>query len=78
ADLEPDSTVARSGIRDIAERYAVLAERALAQNDRVKTEAYVVIGLKVDPGNTTLLKIRDLLAGDTSPGLLDGIRSLIN
>ena len=59
-EIDPQSKAARLGILNIAERYAILAEQALLNNDLDKTEAYLNIGLKLDPENETLLQIEKL------------------
>jgi tRNA A-37 threonylcarbamoyl transferase component Bud32 len=60
-EIDPGNSQARAGILEIANRYAVLAERALAQNEYEKTEAYINLGLKIDPQNETLLSLKALV-----------------
>ena len=60
-ELEPDSVTAYKGILNIAERYAILAERALADDDIEKTQTYVDLGLQIDPNNDALLSLKSLM-----------------
>jgi serine/threonine protein kinase len=59
-EIDPNSRPARLGLLNIADRYAVLAEQSLVNNEFEKTEAYINIGLKVDSTNETLLQIQKL------------------
>jgi len=58
--INPKSEIARRGILEIADRYALLAEKTLAANDHNKTQAYIDIGLKINPRNETLLSLKQL------------------
>lgn len=59
-EIDPGNTEARAGVSAIADSYAILAEQALVANDHRKTEAYINIGLKIDPTNQTLLRLKKL------------------
>lgn len=61
-ELQPDNRAAYEGILSIAERYAILAERSMANNDMVKTATYIDIGLQIDPQNQALLSLKSLLS----------------
>jgi serine/threonine-protein kinase PpkA len=61
-ELEPDNRTAYEGILAIAERYVILAERSLANNEREKTRTYIEIGLQIDPKNQALLSLQSLLS----------------
>ncbi|MBL1141967.1 MAG: serine/threonine protein kinase [Proteobacteria bacterium] len=61
-ELEPDNRAAYEGILAIAERYVILAERSLANNELEKTRTYIEIGLQIDPGNEALLSLQNLLS----------------
>lgn len=76
-DLEPGNRTAVRGILSIAERYAILAEQAMAKNDWQKTAAYVDIGLRIDPQNRSLLALQDLLKKQ-NPSLIATIKSLFS
>jgi serine/threonine-protein kinase PpkA len=60
--LEADSTdkVAAAGLLNIADRYAILAERSLLDNDYSKAQAYINIGLKFNPNHEALIKLNKL------------------
>lgn len=61
-ELQPDNRAAYEGILSIAERYAILAERSLANNEIDKTQTYVNIGLQINPQNQALLSLNVLLS----------------
>lgn len=58
--MDPDSTAARQGLAEISTRYALLAEREIAEGNYERARSYVSIGLQVDPNNDDLLVLRDL------------------
>ncbi|MCG8380505.1 MAG: hypothetical protein MI865_13665, partial [Proteobacteria bacterium] len=60
-EAEPGSKEARTGLLMIAERYAILADQSLANNDYEKSRAYINIGLRIDPQNDSLLSLRSLI-----------------
>lgn len=53
----PADERAVQGLLDIADSYAVLAERSMLKNDYVKARAYINIGLKFNPGQKTLIEM---------------------
>jgi serine/threonine-protein kinase PpkA len=59
-EIDPANELARQGMLKIAERFAFLAERALATSDIDKARGYVKVGLQFDPKNKTLLTLRSL------------------
>ena len=59
-DIDPDGESARTGMLEIANRYAFLAEQTLAEGDHKKTEAYINLGLNINPDNQTLLTLKQL------------------
>ncbi len=61
-ELEPDNRAAYEGILSIAERYAILAERSLANNEMDKTQTYINIGLQINPANEALLSLKSILS----------------
>lgn len=61
-ELQPDNREAYEGILAIAERYVILAERSLANNELEKTQTYIEIGLQIDPKNQALLSLQSLLS----------------
>lgn len=77
-EINPDNNTARLGLLNIAERYAILAEKALASNDYGKTEAYINIGLRIDPRNQTLLSLQKLNDETRQGTFLETLKSLFN
>jgi serine/threonine-protein kinase PpkA len=74
-ELEPENRTAYEGILAIAERYVILAERSLANNEIEKTRTYIEIGLQIDPRNEALLSLQTLLS-DKKAGFWQTIKSL--
>ena len=68
--LDPGNPVARDGINQIVERYALLARRANERHDRKFAKVYISRGLQVRPGNRDLLALQDsmLEAAGHNPG----------
>jgi len=60
--MDPDDEAARQGLVQISARYAILAEREIADENHEQARGYIAIGLQVDPENTTLLALRELAA----------------
>lgn len=61
-ELQPNNRAAYEGILSIAERYAILAERSLANNEGDKTQTYVEIGLQINPSNEALLSLKSIVS----------------
>ncbi len=61
-ELQPDNRTAYEGILSIAERYAILAERSLANNEGDKTQTYIDIGLQINPNNEALLSLKSIVS----------------
>ena len=59
-DIEPDDEEARRGILEIANRFALLAERELASQRYQEARGYVGMGLHIDPANASLLALKPL------------------
>jgi len=59
-DIDPQSDLAEQGFRRIAERFALLAEHELANDNHDKARTFVMIGLQMDPSNTALRQLREL------------------
>ena len=74
-EIQPGNRTAYEGILAIAERYAVLAERSLANNEIDKTQTYINIGLQIDPQNKALLSLQSII-GKNKTGIWDTIKSL--
>jgi serine/threonine-protein kinase PpkA len=73
-ELQPDNRSAYQGILAIAERYVILADRSLANNEIEKTKTYINIGLQIDPQNQALLSLQSLL-GNQNKGVWQTIKS---
>jgi hypothetical protein len=59
-DIEPGNEEARRGILEIANRFALLAERELASQRYQEARSYVGMGLHIDPTNASLLALKPL------------------
>lgn len=73
--MDPGSEAARQGLAEISARYALLAEREIAEGNYERARGYVSIGLQVDPNNDALLVLRDLAVPGTG-GLWNSLRSV--
>ncbi len=70
--LDPDNPTARKGLLAIAERFAFLAERELANNNLDRARSYVAVGLQIDPDSETLRMLNSLVQRPER-GLMDTI-----
>ena len=70
--MNPNDEAARNGLLQISERYAILAERDIAEGSYETARSYISIGLQVNPGSETLLVLRDFTEAGKS-GLLASI-----
>ena len=76
-ELDPGNQTAVTGILEIANSYALLAENSLARDEMDKTAAYVDIGLRINPDNEALLTLKKLInSGDQS--LMSKIKNLFS
>jgi hypothetical protein len=66
--LVPSHPEGLSGMRQIAERFAVLAEREIARGDRALAREYVTIGLSLDAGNSALKGLSGQLVEEPESG----------
>lgn len=73
-ELQPDNRAAYEGILAIADHYVILAERSFANNEIEKTKTYIEIGLQINPRNTALISMQDLVKNQKT-GLLQTIKS---
>jgi len=60
--MDPADEVARQGLLQIAARYAILAEREIADGNHEQARSYIAIGFQVDPENTALHALNELAA----------------
>ena len=74
-EINPDDGSARQGLMVIAERFAFLAEKELAENNYESAMGYIKIGLQINPENKTLNELKSLTAtGQRS--IFDSIKQL--
>ncbi len=75
--IDPDSPVAKKGMLDVAERFAFLAEKELANNNKEKALQYITVGLQIDPTNRALLTLSSLSRSE-GKGVFNRILSLFH
>jgi tRNA A-37 threonylcarbamoyl transferase component Bud32 len=73
--INPDDAQARAGIIEISARYAMLAEREIAQDNFETARSYIGIGLQIDPANEALRLLKEL-AAPKKVGFFDALASL--
>ena len=73
--MDPNDRQAREGILEIAVRYAMLAEREIAQDNYDGARGYVGIGLQINPDNESLCLLQEL-SKPSKGGFLDALASL--
>ncbi|MGH8579243.1 MAG: hypothetical protein ACREVK_03645 [Gammaproteobacteria bacterium] len=61
-EIDPTDPVAKKGLFLVADRFAFLAERKIAENDYDTAQSYISIGLQIDPSNRTLRELNALVA----------------
>jgi serine/threonine-protein kinase PpkA len=76
-ELDPGNRDAINGILEIANRYSFLAEQAMINNELEKTQAYVDLGLRIDPNNEALLAMKSFIKTQDN-SLLAAIKSLFS
>ncbi len=60
-ELNPDNEAAGQGLSDIAERFVVLAEDEFSRENYGQAQAYITLGLQVDPNNRGLETLRAMI-----------------
>ena len=60
-ELNPDNEVARQGFSAIAERFVVLAEEEFSRKNYDQAQAYITLGLQVEPDNRGLETLRSMI-----------------
>jgi hypothetical protein len=58
-ELDPQNASALQGFKEIATRYAWLAEQAIERSQHVKAKRYIELGLLVDPHHPHLLALQE-------------------
>ncbi len=74
--MDPDNPEARKGLSAIAERFVVLAEQAYSRRDYGKAQAYIALGLQVEPDNPGLRDLQTFIE-NRKEGLLDRLLALL-
>lgn len=59
--IDPQNPRALQGFADIAERFVVLAEEEYAKGNNGKAQAYIALGLQVQPSNESLLALQSFI-----------------
>ena len=59
--MDPDNPSARRGFASIAERFVVLAEEQFSQGNYGKAQAYIALGLQVQPNNEALISLQSFI-----------------
>ena len=60
-EINPDNEAAKQGFSAIAERFVVLAEEEFTRKNYHKAQAYITLGLQVDPDNRGLETLRSMI-----------------
>ena len=72
--MNPSDKFAHDGILEIAKRYAILAERDIADGNYERAHGYVTLGLQIDPANESLRVLREF----ATPGDRGIVESVLN
>ncbi len=76
-EINPDNRSARQGLKVIAESFAFLAEKELAENNYESAVGYINIGLQINPENKTLKELR-LLTSTGQRSIFDSIKKMFD
>jgi tRNA A-37 threonylcarbamoyl transferase component Bud32 len=60
-EINPDNEAARHGFSAIAERFVVLAEEEFSRKSYAQAQAYITLGLQVEPSNKGLKTLRSMI-----------------
>jgi hypothetical protein len=60
-DLNPENKAAKQGFSAIAERFVVLAEEEFSRKNYDQAQAYITLGLQVEPNNRGLTTLRAMI-----------------
>jgi serine/threonine protein kinase len=69
-DLDPENESAKAGFSNIAERYTELAEKEFSNHNFGRAQAYIALGLQVQPDHASLLNLQAIIA-DREKSMLD-------
>ena len=59
--INPDNDAAKQGFSAIAERFVVLAEEEFSRKRYGRAQAYITLGLQVEPNNKGLETLRSMI-----------------
>ncbi len=74
--LDPENSSAQKGFSDIAERYTELAEQEFSSRNYGKAQAYIALGLQVQPDHKSLLNLQAII-DDHEKSVLDKFFDLV-
>jgi hypothetical protein len=76
--IDPYNKAAIDGIKNVANRYADLAEVALDKFSYVKARRYIELGQDIDPDNSRLLQLRKRtnILTDAPERIIEKLKSL--
>lgn len=77
-NVDPGNSLAKSGYKKIADRYAFLADKAFRKFDLVAAEKYVNRGLYVMPDNSRLLALKVDLTKSPAEKIMRGVEKNID
>jgi serine/threonine-protein kinase PpkA len=60
-EINPNNQAAKQGFGAIAERFVVLAEEEFSRKSYAQAQAYITLGLQVEPGNKGLQTLRSMI-----------------
>ena len=60
-EINPDNKAAKQGFSAIAERFVVLAEEQFTNKNYDRAQAYITLGLQVEPNNKGLETLRSMI-----------------
>lgn len=76
-EIQPGNKQAIEGIMEIADRYSILAEQSMINNEYDKTKTYVDLGLRINPKNEALLAMRSFV-NNQDDSLLTTLKNLLS
>lgn len=76
-EINPNNKSARQGLRLIADRFAFLAEKELAENNYKSAAGYIDIGLQINPNHKTLKQLKELTT-TSQRNLFDSIKTFFS
>ncbi len=74
-EINPNDQSARQGLRNIAEKFAFLAEKELARKNYEKALGYINLGLEINPKNKNLQELKRLTT-TSQESLFDSLKKM--